>query len=100
LAIDVLSFDLMQLSRFEEARELLEWRVRSGRSRAETRINLALCCEKTGDAALAESWYERALELDPVNVQALTELVRLSAARGDEVAADAWRKRLAEAESQ
>ena len=100
LAIDLLSFDLMQVSRFEEARELLEWRVRSGRRRADTRINLAVCCEKTGDVELAETWFERALELDPNNVQALTELVRLSSARGDEAAAEGWRIRLTEAQSE
>jgi len=72
-----------------KARELFERVVAAGRADASTFVGIAFACRATGDAAAAMESLDRALALDPRNVQALIVKADFYAAAGDARAAAA-----------
>ncbi len=78
LALDLYGFALLQLERYDEAREVLARRAKLGLARADTLVNWAVACERTNRAEEARTLFERALKLDDANTQALEGLQRLS----------------------
>ncbi|MBI5435111.1 MAG: sulfatase-like hydrolase/transferase [Planctomycetes bacterium] len=77
LAHDLAALAALQLSDFTRAKELLTARLALGAERADTRINLAIACENLGELPRAEREWRRALELDPLNSQAVDGLAAL-----------------------
>ncbi len=76
LARDLLGLALMQLGRFPEAEVRLRERLALGSDRADTRINLAICRERSGDPDGAILEWRRVLELDPLEPQALEAVAK------------------------
>jgi len=96
LGLDLHGFALLQLERFEEAREALTRRIGQGSVRADTLVNLAVANQRLDRSEEARSAFERALDLDPANATALDGLRALALARGDEASAKSFEARLAE----
>ncbi|MCC6406185.1 MAG: sulfatase-like hydrolase/transferase [Planctomycetes bacterium] len=94
LAHDLAALAALQLSDFARAKELLIARLALGAERADTRINLAIACENLGDLARAEREWRRALELDPLNDQAVDGLAALCERTGRNAEASALRASL------
>ena len=94
LALDLYGFCLLQLARYEEARDVLARRVAGGVARADTLVNWAVACERTQRADEARGHFERALEIDAANLQALEGLLRLAIQRQDASAIKSWEGRL------
>lgn len=88
LAHDLAALAALQLGDFATAKERLEARLALGTERADTRINLAVACERLGDDPGAERAWRRAVALDPWNAQALNGLADLleRTQRADEAA--------------
>ena len=84
LALDLYGFALLQLERYDEAREILVRRAKLTSPRADTLINLGVACERSGRAEEAREHFERALAVDSSTTQALEGLIRLAQARKDE----------------
>lgn len=77
LAHDLAAITALELGDFARARELLLARLALGGDSADTRINLALACERLGDDACAETAWQRACELDPESARAADGLAAL-----------------------
>ncbi|MCC7010977.1 MAG: sulfatase-like hydrolase/transferase [Planctomycetes bacterium] len=76
-ALDRLGFALMQLERFDEARQVLERRLGMPQRRSETHYNLATCFEHLGSIEAALTHLRAALALDPNSLAAREALARL-----------------------
>ena len=86
LALDLYGFALLQLGRYDEAREILGRRAKLGLARADTLINLGVACERSEHADEARAHFDSALTLDGDNLQALEGLSRLASAHHDDAA--------------
>jgi arylsulfatase A-like enzyme len=87
LGLDLYGFALLQLQRFDEARTILTRRLSQGSPRADTLVNCGVANQRSAHPLEARENFERALELDPENLQALEGLLSLALERGDSAAA-------------
>jgi arylsulfatase A-like enzyme len=79
MAWDGFGFALMQLGRFDEARDALEQRLALPSRVPQTHLNLGLCFEQIGSRDTAITHLRAALALDPALAEAREALTRLGA---------------------